>query len=99
MTEQVNQKLLSKEYWPALGVSLALQIPIGFLSFIALDGGMLWLFCYFAMIAYRCSFLLIIFRRPNTPTKDDLTLIRWGFIPCLFFVPFLMMAVWKLRGM
>ncbi len=99
MTEQVNQKLFSNEYWPALEVSLVLQILIGFPSFIAIDGGMLWEVCYFAMTAYWCSFLLILFRRPNTPTKDDLTLIRWGFLPFLFFVPVLMMAIWKLRGM
>jgi hypothetical protein len=90
---------LSKEYRQALKVALAFQIGFGILSGLMLDGGLLAQLWSFAMTAYWGSLFLMVFRRPDNPTKVDLFLIRWSFPVLFFFITSpLSILIWRVRG-
>jgi len=93
------KKELSKEYWKALKVSLVLQIASTLLSGLCMDCGQMAQWGEVSLIAWWGGFLVAVFRRPMAPTKVDLFLIRWSFpVVCFLVTPFLMMLIWKLRG-
>ncbi len=76
---------LSKDYRSALKGVVLLQLVIGVLALIAIDGGFLFELWWRPMAAYWGCFIVMVLRRPNTPTKRDLFLVKWGFIlllPC-----------------
>ncbi len=89
---------LSKDYRSALQPSVVLQIIIGLGAAIAIDGGASFELWWRPMAAYYGCFIVMVFRRPNTPTKLDLTLVKWGFvllIPCTFIFSVL---IWRWMG-
>lgn len=79
---------LAKEYRSALKVALLLQIVIGLFAAVAIDGGLLFDLWWRSMAAYWGCLIVMIFRRPNAPTKVDLWMIRYGFVP--LFIPITM---------
>ncbi len=89
---------LSKDYQSALKAALLLQIVTGLLAAIAIHGGLLFELWWRPMAAYWGCFIVMVFRRPNTPTKLDLILVEWGFvllIPCTFIFSVL---IWRWMG-
>ncbi len=89
---------LSKDYRSALKVALLLQIIIGLFAAIAIDGGLLFELWWRPMAAYWGCFIVMVLRRPNTPTNLDLILVKWGFvllIPCTFILSVL---IWRWMG-
>jgi hypothetical protein len=82
-------KLLSpKDYQSALQAALLIQIGSGLLAFIAIHPVFfdLW---WRTMAAYWGGFIVMVFRRPNTPTKRDLILVECGFfflLPCTLII-------------
>ena len=89
---------LSKDYRSALKIALLLQIVIGVPAAIAIDGGLLFELWWRPMAAYYGCFIVMVFRRPNAPTKLDLILVKWGFvllIPCTFIFSVL---IWRWMG-
>ena len=92
-------KELSKDYWLALQVSLVFQVVFMLLAGMILDGGQCAQWCAVSLAAYWGGLIVILLRRPKTPTRIDLFLIRWSFPAiCFFITPFMMILVWKLRG-
>jgi len=80
---------LSKDYWPTLKTSLFFQIGGGLFAAITFDGGFLFELWWRPMAAYYGCYIVMVFRRPNTPTKVDLFLVKWGFIlllPCTLII-------------
>ncbi len=97
MNEGMNLSL-SKDYQSALKVALLLQIGTGLLAAIAIDGGFLFELWWRPMAAYWGCFIVMVLRRPNTPTKRDLFLVEWGFVllvPCTFIFSVL---IWRWMG-
>ncbi len=89
---------LSKDYRSALKGVVLLQLVIGVLALIAIDGGFLFELWWRPMAAYWGCFIVMVLRRPNTPTKLDLILVKWGFvllIPCTFIFSVL---IWRWMG-
>jgi len=85
---------LSKDYQSALKVALLLQIAIGVLAI----APPLFDFWWRPMAAYYGCFIVMVFRRPNTPTKVDLFLVKWGFIlllPCTLIIS---IFIWRWMG-
>jgi hypothetical protein len=74
--------------WPSTGIApasldgfkLALveQVLLLGLSALVLDGGRLFRVCAIAALAYGAASVLIVARRPASPTSFDLALIRYG---------------------
>jgi hypothetical protein len=83
-TERDVSRSLSKDYQSALKVALLLQIIIGLFAAGAADFGLAFDLWWRSMAAYWGCFIVMVFRRPNTPTKVDLGMIRYGFA-ALFF--------------
>ena len=74
------------------------QIPLGLLTGLILDGGCMALIFLYTLAAYWAGFAMIVVRRPMTPTKTDLFLIKWGTF-MLFAISFGMASViWRWRG-
>ncbi len=73
---------VAKEYWPALTISLLIQASIVILAALhpgvrnILDGSLLGL----SLLAYWAMFVLLVCRRPASPTRTDLWALRYGFI-------------------
>ncbi len=87
---------LSKDYQSALKAALLLQIVTSLFAAIAID--LLFDVWWRAMAAYWGCLIVMVFRRPNTPTKRDLILVKWGFvllIPCTVIISGL---IWRWMG-
>lgn len=52
-----------------------------------------WFYC---MVGFWCGFNLIKYRRDKNPTKTDLFLIKWSFIPLYFLAIFMSVYIWIL---
>ncbi len=90
---------ISKDYGKALRVSLVFQVFFMLLAVLCLDYGQLLQIWCFSMTGFWGAFLLIVNRRPQSPTRGDLFFIRWGF-PMIFPFGAMLVAgfIWKLRG-
>ena len=90
---------LAKEYRG--DVSLGLTVAVIFLLFssMILDGGQLFQFVGATTLVYCLGILVIICRRPQSPTKADLWLVRFGFFILLLVVPVVLVLGWRLRGL
>jgi hypothetical protein len=85
--EPLNMKwTASKEHRKALRVGLAFQVVFGVIIWFFLpDRDQLYLLWFFSMLVYWGTFIVMVSRNPDHPSKAGLFLIRWGF-PLLFFI-------------
>jgi hypothetical protein len=65
------------------------QFPAAILGLLMLDGGRSARVCGVAMLSFWLAAALIVARRPATPEKADLIVLRWGFLPLLALVALL----------
>ena len=90
---------LSKDYRSALRVALLLQVVFGIIAFKSMKDlflNDLFLYVWWrAIAAYWGCFIVMVFSRPNTPTKVDLFLVKWGFFLLLFITPVLSVLMWQ----
>jgi hypothetical protein len=90
---------IPKELRSALFDSLMIQIVLGIVAGLMLDGGMCLQMWTFSMVAFWSGCVLVLARRWKIPTKMDLVMIRWGFlILCLLVTPVFSALIWRLRG-
>jgi hypothetical protein len=96
---------ISASYRRAVFEALALQVILGILAMMVLDGGHIAHTTGIAVLAFWTGAAVIIFRRPTTPTPTDLWLIRFGFLP-LIVVTFALAEwiwswhwIWRIRGL
>ncbi len=96
MTEDQNR--FSPSYQSTLKLIMIEQILLGLLAGLILDGGGVAQIFLYTLVAFWSGFAMIVLRRPTSPTKTDLFLIKWGtFI--LFVISFGMASViWQWRG-
>jgi hypothetical protein len=91
-------------YRRAIFNSLILQVILGLLAMMVLDGGRIAHTTGIAVLAFWLGAATIMLRRPKMPTQWDLLLIRFGFLP-LLILTFALAEwvwswhwVWKIRG-
>ena len=89
---------ISAEYDSPIFQAVALQIILGLLSFMILDGGAVAQICGIALLAFWGGAAVLIWRHPQSPSKLDLSLIRVGYLPVIVITLFLGHFVWHLRG-
>jgi hypothetical protein len=83
---QLLRTKISELYRPAIrGNGLVHGLCILLNSF-CLDGGFLLRLTVLAAAAHWTLFLLIIMRRPTSPTPLDLRILHWGFIPLVLAI-------------
>ena len=96
---------IAEDYRRAIFSSLILQVILGFLAMMVLDGGRIAHTTGIAVLAFWAGAAVIILRRPKSPTEWDLFLVRFGFLP-LLIMTFALAEwvwswhwVWKIRGL
>lgn len=72
---------ISPLYRRAVFTALIVQFFAGLLSAMALDMGVMMKACGLALVPFWTGASILIFRRPQSPTKADIALVRFGFIP------------------
>src|SRR5262249_24883807 len=83
-TERIPMKTecaLSPEYSRALGRGAVVIFLLFALASLVLDYGVTAQITLMAVLGYLGGVAVMAVRRPWTPTKADLWLLRWGFIP------------------
>ncbi len=77
----------SGKYGSPLRDSLILQAGFLFVSWLALDHGMMFRCSLFALAPTWALVLLIVLRRPAEPTPLDLKVVRFGYVALLVLIP------------
>lgn len=77
---------LDERYRSAVLVSATLQIALLAVGLIAFDFGTLFRITFYSMLPFWTMTMLIVLRRPNTPSKADILLIRYGFGVIVLFL-------------
>jgi hypothetical protein len=72
---------VSPLYKSAIKLAVLQQVILLILSSLLLDSGSMFRVCSVAAIAHWMAIVMIIARRPVSPTGFDLGIIRWGFVP------------------
>ena len=72
---------LPPAYRRAVKSAMIQQIVCGLLSSLVLDFGQVFGLCFVVVIAHWFVFTLIVSRRRFSPTKLDLAIIHYGFVP------------------
>ena len=94
MSAQIN----ASPYRHATKSALVQQVLILILAGMILDGGDVFQICIAALLAFWGGVAVIRWRRPRTPTRLDLILIKSGYV-VLCVVTFLAVHfAWYLRG-
>lgn len=97
---QVSYSLpISPAYRKPVFQAVALQVVIGLFSLMILDGGTTAQICGIALVAFWGGAVVLIWRRPQSPTQTDLALIRFGYLPLTMLAFFLAHFIWSVRGL
>ncbi|MFO8006718.1 MAG: hypothetical protein R6V05_03190 [Candidatus Brocadiia bacterium] len=59
--------------------------------------GLLWVWVY-AVCAFWAGTGMIALRRRGSPTRVDVGLVKWGFVPLLVLAAYVTGLVWTARG-
>lgn len=91
--------MLRDPYTRPLLRAFLLQIALlYFYKHMVLDLGERLQACCLASVAFWLGTIMVLARRPRNPTQGDLTYIRWGLLPIVFFSNPIFMTVWKMKG-
>ncbi|MEI8289428.1 MAG: hypothetical protein WCH99_08130 [Verrucomicrobiota bacterium] len=90
---------ISPKYDSPIFEAVAIQLVLGILSALILDGGTVARICGIALVAFWGGAVVMIWRHPQSPTKVDIELIRFGFLPVAVLAFFLVHFIWHLRGL
>ena len=89
---------ISPSYRSAIFDAVKLQVVLGILSLMILDGGDSAHICGAALLAFWGGAVVLIWRHPLTPTTTDLQLIRFGYLAVLVISFAVIELVWVKRG-
>jgi hypothetical protein len=88
---------ISSRYRKAVFEAVGLQVLIGFLSLLFLDGGDIARICGIVLLGFWGGAVVLLCRRPRTPTRTDIEFIRFGYLLILLGAYFLVPYIWSLR--
>jgi hypothetical protein len=89
---------ISPKYDSPIFEAIALQIVLGLLALMILDGGGIAQICGIALVAFWSGAAILIWRHPHSPSRVDIELIRFGYLPLIFISFLLSCWIWHLRG-
>ena len=90
---------ISPSYRSPIFEAVALQVVLAFISVMMLDGGDCAHISGAALLAFWGGVVVLIWRHPHTPSKIDLKLIRFGYLPVLVIAFVVIHLVWLARGL
>jgi hypothetical protein len=94
----ITSRKISPAYGRAIKMGAILQAFLLVLTGLLLDGGRTFRGTGIAAIGAWSGTALIVAHRPETPTRLDLALIRFGPILWAFFTSLMTLVVWRLTG-
>jgi hypothetical protein len=74
------------EYWPAMRMALIWQGVLGVLSALLLDFGQTFRVFGVAFLCHWAIIWIVLFRRPLTPTRFDLWIVRYATLPLMILI-------------
>src|SRR5438876_12237135 len=89
---------ISQSYRRPIFEAVILQAIIGVLAMMVLDGGDTAHICGISLIAFWSAASVLIWRHPKSPSKTDLQLLRFGYLPLVIFAGVLVRFLWHVRG-
>ena len=89
---------ISPQYDSPILEALAIQIALGLVSWLIMDFGQTAQICGIALVAFWGGVAVLIWRHPQSPSRADLWLIRFGYLPLVVMTFFLVAWIWRLRG-
>lgn len=89
---------ISPSYRKPVFEAVALQALLGLLSALILDGGTTARICGIALVAFWGGAVVLIGRRPQSPTRTDIELLRFGYLPLVVIAFVLVHFIWTVRG-
>jgi hypothetical protein len=92
------RRSFSPEVPPAVLTGIGVQAFLFLLTALVLDHGRTNQFCCIGLIAHWLGVLMILGRRPRSPTQGDLWFIRWGAVLLLLAMPWVADLVYALIG-
>lgn len=87
----------SPSYKPALRLAFIWVMFLWVIVALTLDMGEMFSFFLYALAAYVVLLLLVLLRRPSSPTATDLLVIRWSLPFLLMLSALLCPMVWRWR--
>jgi hypothetical protein len=76
----------------------AQQVIIIWVTLAFLDGGIIFLKCAYAFVAYWVGVAILMIRRQTSLAKTDLDFVEYGYFALCFVSIFIAPLVWRLRG-
>lgn len=98
ITRMAHSLPISPSYRKPIFEAVGLQVLLGFLSLLILDGGTTARICGIALVAFWGGATVLILRRPQLPSRRDIELLRFGYLPLVVIAFFLVHFIWTLRG-
>lgn len=89
---------LSPLYWPALRFGILVQAISGVLTTLMLDMGQSFGVFKVAFLCHWLGVFLLFARRPMSPTKTDIILVRWGTPLLIMAIGLIAPLVWNIIG-
>jgi hypothetical protein len=89
---------ISPSYRKPIFEAVGLQVLLGFLSLLILDGGTIARICGIAVVAFWGGAAVLIWRRPQSPTRTDILLLRFGYVPVVVIAFLLVYFIWTMGG-
>jgi hypothetical protein len=89
---------ISRSYRKPVFDAIGLQALLGLLSLFILDGGTTARICGVTLVAFWGGAAVLIWRRPQSPTRTDIELLRFGTLPLVVVAFFLVHFIWTMRG-
>ena len=89
---------ISDSYRKPIFDAVGLQVILGILSMMVLDGGDCAHISGAALLAFWGGTAVLVWRHPRNPSKVDLELIRFGYLPVLVAAFVAIHLVWAARG-
>ncbi len=97
-TPEKTRFKFSPLYWPAIRFGVCVQAILGILTALMLDMGQSFGVFKVAFLGHWFGILLILARRPESPTKTDIIFVRWGTPLLMMAIGFIAPQVWKMIG-
>lgn len=94
----LRQFAISDKYRQSIKYSVIFQVACLLAALMMMDGGRCTRFVVLAMFAYWVGLLIMVLRRPQSPTRADLALASIGFLLLLFVIAPLWAIVANLLG-
>ena len=90
--------ILSPQYGRALARGAAVIFLVCIQAALVLDGGLTVQVTLIAIMGYLGGVTAVACRRPQSPSRFDLMLIAWGFVPLWLIVQFGARYAWTAMG-